>query len=101
MDEGFDCLINAKLITFVGKKYLNSGLYIGYLDKIISLINYILENQNVAPYNSDQNHFHHVYINDTLRTKFGIKLDHKSKIVYNIFQAEHEGEIQCQKGTFR
>ena len=80
---------------------MNSGFYIGYLNDIVSLISFVLENHDISPTNSDQNHFHRVYTNDTLRSKFGIKLDHKSEIVYNIFRADHEGEVQCTNGTLK
>ena len=53
------------------------------------LISHIIDNHYISPTNSDQNHFHQVYINDTLRNKFGIKLDHKSELVYNVFGASN------------
>ena len=80
---------------------MNSGFYIGYLEEILSLITFILENHVIDPTNSDQNHFHQIYTNETLRNSFDIKLDHKSEIVYNIFLAEHEGEIHCRNGSIR
>ena len=86
---------------FSGKKYLNSGFYIGYLKEIVSLLSFILESKDVTQGSDDQNLLHQIYTNETLRKEFNIKLDHKSHMVYNTFLAEHEGEIRCRNRTLR
>ena len=87
--------------SFVGNRYLNSGFYIGYLKEVLSLVTHILENHNITSKSNDQYHFSLVYANDELRQKFNIKLDHKSEIVFNIFHANHEGEMHCVNKSLR
>ena len=65
------------------------------------MICYILKKHDISPSNNDQSHFHDVYVDKVLRKKFDIKLDHRSELVYNVFAANNEGEIQCNNGTTR
>lgn len=66
--------------TTIGKNYLNSGLYIGYLPEIIELLNY----KSIKDTDDDQLYFSLAYLDEKLRNKLKFKLDHNSKIFQNL-----------------
>lgn len=68
------------LVEGSGQKYLNSGMFIGYAANIFN----ILSSQTVKDTEDDQLFYTHVYLNEELREKNGIKLDHKSNLFQNL-----------------
>ena len=65
----------------IGKKYLNSGLFIGYAPELYKMIS----SSSISPEDSDQLFFTQIYVNDTLKEKLNIKIDHRS----TLFQTMH------------
>ena len=55
----------------------------------------------MKPTEDDQKYFHYIYINETLRIKHNIKLDHYSELVINVMEAFDELEFHCKNGTLR
>lgn len=72
----------AKLYPSVvrGKKYLNSGLYMGYAPEIYKLLTY----KPINDEDDDQLYFTEAYLNETLRNDLNFKLDHTSEIFQNL-----------------
>lgn len=62
------------------QKYLNSGLFIGYAANLYN----ILDSQPVKDTEDDQLFYTNAFLNDELRTKNGMKLDHKSNLFQNL-----------------
>ena len=92
-------LVNS--IWCLGKPFLNAGVYVGYFKDVKSIIDYILEVYKMNEDEDDQKYFHYVYLNETLRTRHKIKLDHYSQLVFNIYGAIDEPECLCQNGTLK
>lgn len=67
-----------------GKMFLNSGMYIGYVDQLLEL----LERKVVEDGDDDQLYFTKAYLDKEFREKIGLKLDHKSEIFMNLHGAE-------------
>lgn len=63
-----------------GKKYLNSGVYMGYAPEIYKL----LTNRPVKDDDDDQLYFTEAYVDATLRENLKFKLDHISEIFQNL-----------------
>ena len=63
-----------------GKRYLNSGLYMGYLPEILEL----LDRVPIKNTEDDQLFFTEAYLDENLRKKLNIKLDHNSEIFQNL-----------------
>ncbi|XP_045469942.1 procollagen-lysine,2-oxoglutarate 5-dioxygenase [Harmonia axyridis] len=72
-----------------GKRFLNSGMYVGYVDQLLEL----LEKENLEDEDDDQLFFTKAYLDEEFREKIGMKLDHKSEIFMNLHGAENEVEI--------
>ncbi|KAK9887384.1 hypothetical protein WA026_022322 [Henosepilachna vigintioctopunctata] len=72
-----------------GKRFLNSGLYIGYLEQVLELLN----RDHIEDTEDDQLFFTKAYLDEEFRTKIGMQLDHKSEIFMNLNGAENEIEI--------
>lgn len=70
-----------------GNRYLNSGMYIGYAADLHNL----LKTQDIADTDDDQLFFTNAYLNEDLRTKFNMKLDHNSEMFQNINGAASKG----------
>ena len=85
----------------LGPRFLNSGFWIGYFHDIYQLILYIIDDLKLQPKESEQKYWHLVYINETLRVRHNIKLDHDSKLVQNVLGAEDELEFHCNNGHSR
>lgn len=66
-----------------GKRYLNSGGFIGYASDIYE----ILDTAQIKNEDDDQLFYTNVYLNEELRTRHNIKLDHKSEIFQNLYSA--------------
>ncbi|XP_044750581.1 procollagen-lysine,2-oxoglutarate 5-dioxygenase isoform X2 [Coccinella septempunctata] len=72
-----------------GKRFLNSGMYIGYVDQLLEL----LDREEVKDTDDDQLFFTKAYLDEEFRKKIEMKLDHKSEIFMNLNGAENEVEI--------
>lgn len=69
-----------------GKRYLNSGGFIGYANDVYE----ILDNAPIKDEDDDQLFYTTAYLREELRTQHKIKLDHKSEIFQNLFGAVGE-----------
>ncbi|XP_060516799.1 procollagen-lysine,2-oxoglutarate 5-dioxygenase isoform X2 [Cylas formicarius] len=76
-----------------GKRFLNSGLYIGYVPEIYN----ILSRADIENTADDQLFFTEAYLDETFRTKNNIKLDHTSEIFQNVNGAANDLEIQFKE----
>ncbi|XP_032668645.1 procollagen-lysine,2-oxoglutarate 5-dioxygenase isoform X2 [Odontomachus brunneus] len=73
-----------------GKRYLNSGSFIGYATDLLAIL-------NTAPIEDladDQLFYTTAYLNDELRARHQIKLDHKSDIFQNLNGAVADVELR-------
>lgn len=66
-----------------GKRYLNSGGFIGYASDVYE----ILDKAVIKDEDDDQLFYTTIYLQDELRMRHKIKLDHKSEIFQNLFGA--------------
>ena len=78
-----------------GKRYLNSGLIIAYAADFYRLLTL----RTIANDGNDQLHYQNIYIDDVLRQKLNIKLDHWSEMFQNLHQAFNDVELRF-KGIF-
>ena len=69
---------------------MNSGLIIGYAPDFYRLV----AHQPIANNDNDQLHYQKIYIDDNLRQKFNITLDHRSEIFQSLFMAEKDIELR-------
>ncbi|XP_022905194.2 procollagen-lysine,2-oxoglutarate 5-dioxygenase isoform X2 [Onthophagus taurus] len=76
-----------------GKPYLNSGMYMGYIKEIMML----LERKDIENMDDDQLFFTEAYLDDELREKLSMKLDHESEMFQNLNGAMSEVEIRNDK----
>jgi len=76
-----------------GKRFLNSGGYIGYASDLYSL----LTHSSIGDADDDQRFFTQIYLNEDLRNKHKIKLDSKSTIFQNLNGATSEVELQVNE----
>uniref|UniRef100_A0A0K2SV11 procollagen-lysine 5-dioxygenase n=1 Tax=Lepeophtheirus salmonis TaxID=72036 RepID=A0A0K2SV11_LEPSM len=63
-----------------GYKFLNSGSFIGYAD----ILYQIVSNEVVKDTDDDQRYYTKIYLNEDLRSKFGMVLDHAAKLFQNL-----------------
>ncbi|KYN44845.1 Procollagen-lysine,2-oxoglutarate 5-dioxygenase 3 [Trachymyrmex septentrionalis] len=73
-----------------GKRYLNSGGFIGYASDVYK----ILETAVIKDEDDDQLFYTIVYLQDELRLRYKIKLDHKSEIFQNLYGAVADVELR-------
>lgn len=73
-----------------GKRYLNSGGFIGYASDLYAILN----NASIKDEEDDQLFYTMAYLNEEVRTRHKIKLDHKSEIFQNLFGAVGEERKQ-------
>lgn len=66
-----------------GKRYLNSGGFIGYASDVYE----ILDKAAIKDEDDDQLFYTTIYLQDELRLRHKIKLDHKSEIFQNLYGA--------------
>jgi procollagen-lysine,2-oxoglutarate 5-dioxygenase, invertebrate len=64
----------------IGQKYLNSGMYIGFIRNIWNVINF----QPIKNDDDDQLFFTEAYLDDEFRKENSFKLDHKSNLFQNL-----------------
>lgn len=63
-----------------GKRFLNSGLYIGYVPEILELLN----RKPLVDTDDDQLFFTKAYLDEKMRSQLKFKLDHTSQIFQNL-----------------
>ncbi|XP_029437108.1 LOW QUALITY PROTEIN: multifunctional procollagen lysine hydroxylase and glycosyltransferase LH3-like [Rhinatrema bivittatum] len=80
-----------------GKRFLNSGGFIGYAPYLQKIV----QQWKFKDDDDDQLFYSHVYVNPELREKFGISLDHKSKIFQNLNGALDEVVLKFEKTRVR
>ncbi|CAB0034687.1 unnamed protein product [Trichogramma brassicae] len=73
-----------------GKRYLNSGGFIGYASDIYSMISSV----DIDDGGDDQLFFTKMYLDQDTRSKHNIKLDHKSEIFQNLNGASYDIELR-------
>ncbi len=74
-----------------GKRFLNSGGFIGYAKDIYEILNY---DQTVQDGDDDQLYYTKVYLDEEFRSSHKIKLDTKSEIFQNLNGATTEVELE-------
>ncbi|RWS24177.1 Procollagen-lysine:2-oxoglutarate 5-dioxygenase 3-like protein, partial [Leptotrombidium deliense] len=72
-----------------GKRFLNSGGFIGFAPVLNEIVSY----SEIEDTDDDQLYYTHIYINDTLRQKWSIKLDHRATIFQNLNGAVGDVEL--------
>ena len=72
-----------------GKRFLNSGLFIGYAPEI----NEILNSAEIKNDDDDQLFYTKVYLDDKKRKELNIKLDHRSELFQNLNGAVSDVEL--------
>lgn len=80
-----------------GKPYLNSGGFIGYAPVVFDMIN----SGDIGDADDDQLFYTKIFLNETLRKKFGIKLDSTSKIFQNLNGAFGETQLKFESDDTR
>ncbi|XP_012056957.1 PREDICTED: procollagen-lysine,2-oxoglutarate 5-dioxygenase 1 [Atta cephalotes] len=73
-----------------GKRYLNSGGFIGYASDVYK----ILETAVIKDEDDDQLFYTTIYLQDEFRLRYKIKLDHKSEIFQNLYGAVADVELR-------
>jgi hypothetical protein len=68
---------------------LNSGLIIAYAADFYRLVTL----RKITNDGNDQLHYQHIYIDNILRQKLNIKLDHRSEMFQSLFQALNDVEL--------
>merc|ERR1711974_391736 len=72
-----------------GKRYLNSGGFIGFAEDIYAIVS----DHDINDQDDDQLYYTKLYLDSDFRTKHNIKLDHKAKIFQNLNGATTEVEL--------
>ncbi|KZC09166.1 Procollagen-lysine,2-oxoglutarate 5-dioxygenase 1 [Dufourea novaeangliae] len=77
-----------------GKRFLNSGSFIGYASDVYAIITY----NPIKNKDDDQLFYTKAYLDVTLREQHKIKLDHKSDIFQNLYAAVADVELKFEGG---
>ncbi|XP_035377607.1 multifunctional procollagen lysine hydroxylase and glycosyltransferase LH3-like [Electrophorus electricus] len=80
-----------------GKRYLNSGGFIGFAPEIFAVV----EQWNHRDHDDDQPFYTRIYLDQEQRTKFNMTLDHKSRIFQNLNGAIEEVVLKFEKSRVR
>ncbi|XP_026467290.1 procollagen-lysine,2-oxoglutarate 5-dioxygenase 2-like [Ctenocephalides felis] len=75
-----------------GKKFLNSGMFIGYVSDLYKLLSYA----PIQDTDDDQLFYTKAYLNEEIRANLKIKLDHKSEIFQNMNGAAEELKLDFE-----
>ncbi|XP_024936898.1 procollagen-lysine,2-oxoglutarate 5-dioxygenase 1 isoform X1 [Cephus cinctus] len=73
-----------------GKRYLNSGGFIGYASDVYAIVS----SSDIKDQDDDQLFYTKIYLDDELRKKYNIKLDHKAEIFQNLNGAVGDVELR-------
>ncbi|XP_008556514.1 procollagen-lysine,2-oxoglutarate 5-dioxygenase [Microplitis demolitor] len=79
--------------VYHGEPYLNSGGFIGYASDVYAIIT----NKKIEDTDDDQLYYTNVYLNESLRRKHKIKLDHKCEIFQNLFGSIENIELRFKE----
>ena len=72
----------------------------GYVKDVYAIIKFIIEEYQMKPSENDQKYFHYVFMDENLRKTHNIKLDHHSRIVYNLWDVnDDELQVKCHEGN--
>ncbi|XP_076180900.1 procollagen lysyl hydroxylase isoform X1 [Ptiloglossa arizonensis] len=77
-----------------GKRFLNSGGFIGYASDIYAILTYV----SIKNKDDDQLFYTNAYLDEKLRKQHQIKLDHKSEIFQNLYGAVADVELKFEGG---
>ncbi|KAG9346407.1 hypothetical protein JZ751_006718 [Albula glossodonta] len=99
--EGF-CWPDQKLASkyppvYTGKRYLNSGGFIGYAPDLSAIVQQWKYKDN----DDDQLFYTKIYLDKAQRTKFNMTLDHRSRIFQNLNGAIEEVVLKFEKARVR
>lgn len=83
-------LISKYPAVLKGNQFLNSGGFIGFAADVFSIV----AHKDVADSDDDQLYFSQIYLDEEMRTKHKIQLDHTSKIFMNLYAADEEIDLQ-------
>ncbi|XP_076270326.1 procollagen lysyl hydroxylase isoform X2 [Rhynchophorus ferrugineus] len=72
-----------------GARFLNSGLFMGYIPEVINILN----RAEIEDTGDDQLYYTHAFLDKEFREKNSIQLDHMSNIFQNIFGSASNLEI--------
>ncbi|KAM8709351.1 hypothetical protein ACLKA7_016201 [Drosophila subpalustris] len=70
-------------------RYLNSGAFIGYAPQVYALLEETIEDTG-----DDQLYYTKVFLNETKRTKLGMKLDTQSRLFQNLHGAKNDVKLK-------
>ena len=73
----------------------------GYSSDIYAIISKIIDEFQIKSSEDDQKYFHRIYLDNNLRTKHNIKLDHMSKLVLNLYGIADNVEFHCINGGLK
>ncbi|CAM2110727.1 unnamed protein product [Caretta caretta] len=80
-----------------GKRFLNSGGFIGFAPAV----HRVVQRWKYKDDDDDQLFYTHIYLDPGLREKFGLALDHKSKIFQNLNGAIDEVVLKFERNRVR
>ncbi|KAF5884738.1 procollagen-lysine,2-oxoglutarate 5-dioxygenase 3-like, partial [Clarias magur] len=80
-----------------GKRYLNSGGFIGYAPELYAIV----QQWNHRDNDDDQLFYTRIYLDKEQRTKFNMTLDHKARIFQNLNGAIEEVVLKFEKARVR
>ncbi|XP_030631845.1 multifunctional procollagen lysine hydroxylase and glycosyltransferase LH3 [Chanos chanos] len=80
-----------------GKRYLNSGGFIGYAPELYAIVQQWKYKDN----DDDQLFYTHIYLDKEQRTRFNMTLDHRSRIFQNLNGAVEEVVLKFEKSRVR
>ncbi|KAK0132169.1 Procollagen-lysine,2-oxoglutarate 5-dioxygenase 3 [Merluccius polli] len=81
----------------VGKRYLNSGGFMGYAPDLSSIVQQWRNKDN----DDDQLFYTKIYLDQNLRSKYNMTLDHRSRIFQNLNGAIDEVVLKFEKARVR
>lgn len=81
----------------VGKRYLNSGGFMGFAPDLSSIV----QQWRSKDYEDDQLFYTKIYLDPILRSKYNMTLDHRSRIFQNLNGAIDEVVLKFEKSRVR
>lgn len=87
-----------------GERFLNAAAFVGYAPSLWQMLNaeppQASESKKVAD-NSDQLFYSRVYLNDDLRQKLAIELDHRAELFQSLEQQERDVELVFEPSSVK
>lgn len=84
-------------VVHSGKRYLNSGGFIGFAPELSSIV----QQWKLKDNDDDQLFYTKIYLDKTQRTKFNMTLDHRSRIFQNLNGAVDEVVLKFERSKVR